>query len=178
MDNLTAPKKTWLWLTLAVAAQFFILTGMYIKAAIPLWTGEEIRIKTVPVDPRSLFRGNYARLEYKISRIQQTHFEGQSHLRKGEVVYIGLEKGADGLYQFSHASLEKPEHGIFLRGRVSGYRYSKNISWVKIKYGIEAFFAPKKKALALEKQLRSSGIAVLMISDDGRARLKEVIGKE
>ena len=42
-------------------------------------------------------------------------------------------------------------------------------------YGVEAFFASKETALALEEDLRDGGVAVLMIADDGRARIKNVI---
>ena len=37
------------------------------------------------------------------------------------------------------------------------------------------FFAPKEKALALEKQLRKKAIAVLMVSSSGKAILKTVV---
>lgn len=160
----------------AIALQFLVLTGMYVSAALPLWTGQEIRIKTVPVDPRSLFRGNYARLGYDISRLEAEQFPGDESLRNGEVVYISLQPGADGLYQFAAASLEKPAAGVFLRGRVENRRYERQASFYRIKYGIEAFFAPKEKALQLEKELRDGGVAVLMVADSGKARLKEVVG--
>ena len=52
----------------AILFQFFVLTGMVAVAAMPLLSGTEIKIKTIPVDPRSLFRGNYARLRYEISQ--------------------------------------------------------------------------------------------------------------
>ena len=38
--------------------------------------GKEIRVKVVPVDPRSLFRGNYARLNYDFSRLKKAHWAG------------------------------------------------------------------------------------------------------
>ena len=69
---------------------------------------------------------------------------------------------------------QKPETGIFLRGR------ARHVSWqdekieIRLEYGIEAFFAPKDKALALERDLRRNGIAVLMVSADGHARLKNI----
>ena len=41
--------------------------------------------------------------------------------------------------------------------------------------GIEAFFAPKEKALKLEKDLRNGGTAILMVARSGNAALKDVI---
>lgn len=163
-------------LAAAIAFQFLVLTGMYVSAQIPLWTGEEIRLKTIPVDPRSLFRGNYARLEYEISQIPADQFPQDTKLRQGEVVYISLKPGRGGLYKLAGAGLEKPSGGIFLRGRVTGTWFGGSHENYRINYGIEAFFAPKEKALGLESDLRNGGVAEVMVSGGGRARLKGVTG--
>jgi hypothetical protein len=42
-------------------------------------------------------------------------------------------------------------------------------------YGIEAYFAPEKKAQILEKEMGQGGIAVVMVAKNGKAALKEVI---
>ena len=48
-------KKIIIALCAAVLLQLMVLSGMLVLAAMPLWTGKEIRVKVVPVDPRSLF---------------------------------------------------------------------------------------------------------------------------
>ncbi|NKC12585.1 MAG: hypothetical protein GKR94_10405 [Gammaproteobacteria bacterium] len=156
----------------AIALQTVTLIGMVAHSALPLLIGEEVRVKTIPYDPRSLLRGNYARLNYAFSRVTLP----AQRLRQGEVVYTTLTLGENGLYQFKEASLEKPADGVFLRGRTN--RRSAPRGWARthrIRYGIEAYFAPKEKALALEHDLRRGGIAVLMVTKDGRAALKDVI---
>ncbi len=158
----------------AVLFQFVVLSGMYVSAALPLWTGTEVKIKTIPVDPRSLFRGNYATLRYPFSTIESTELRGAEDLRNGEVIYITLKPEKGGLHEFAGASLEKPESGVYLRGRLQNRNYSDS-DILSLKYGVEAFFAPKETALALEEDLRDGGVAVLMIADDDRARLKNVI---
>lgn len=154
----------------AVAFQVLVLIGMVAKAALPLWIGTEIQVTTVPVDPRSMFRGNYARLDYEFGRLPEDAFIEAQHLRVGEVVYVSLAQDETGKYEFSAASLEKPADGIFLRGRVTGTGDP-----IRIRYGIEAFFAPKEQALKLEGDLRDGGTAVLMVSSNGRAALKDVL---
>ena len=67
----------------AVLFQFVVLSGMYVSAALPLWTGTEVKIKTIPVDPRSLFRGNYATLRYPFSTIESTELRATG-TRNGE----------------------------------------------------------------------------------------------
>jgi uncharacterized membrane-anchored protein len=157
-------------LTAVVALQFFVLSGMVVKAAMPLWTGTEIRVKTVPVDPRSMFRGNYAELNYEIGQLPNNALSDFTSLRMGEIVYVSLKLGKNGLYRFTDASLHQPADGIFLRGRIVD-----NQSPYRVEYGIEAFFAPKNKALQLEKDLRNGGVAVLMVADSGRVALNDVV---
>lgn len=171
--------KTALALLAAIFLQGAILAGMYVNAAMPLWLGEEVRVATTPVDPRSLFRGNYARLQYGFTQVDAEHFDVDETLRVGDVVYVSLEKRPDGLYAFSGAGLAWPEGGIVLRGRVAGHVEDENgVQTYFVNYGIDAFFAPKEKALALERQLRGGGVAVLMVGDDGRARVRDVLGNE
>ncbi|MGL6162548.1 GDYXXLXY domain-containing protein [Microbulbifer sp.] len=170
-------KKIVIGLIAAIAFQFVILTGMYVSAQMPLWTGTEVKLKTVPVDPRSLFRGNYARLEYTISRVDASLFPPGKRLRNGEVVYVSLEPGKNDLYELSGVSLQKPQSGLFLRGRVADRWFEGPGGSVRIKYGIEALFAPKEKALALEKELVDGGVAVVKVSGGGKARLQGVVAQ-
>ena len=109
-------------LMIVIVLQITVLASEYLGAIYPLWTGEEIRLKTIPVDPRSLFRGNYARLRYGISTIKGEDLGMKQNLRNGKVVYIKLKLGADGLHVFEGASLEKPGRGPFIRGRLQTNR--------------------------------------------------------
>ena len=158
-------------LVAAIAFQLLVLVGMVVNAALPLWTGTEVRVRTVPVDPRSLFRGNYARLAYEFDTLPEDALREEGGVRYGEVVYVHLERSNGGDYAYAGVSLEPPSEGVFLRGRVVGYLPE----YQRVRYGIESFFAPKEKALALEKDLRNGGIAVLMVAGNGRAALKDVI---
>ena len=163
-------------LLMAVLFQLIVLVGMVGLSAMPLWTGKEIKVKTIPVDPRSMFRGNYARLSYDLSAVEIEH--SNQLIRNGEVVYVSVTPAENGLYEFSKASLIEPIKGVYPRGRIQTRRFNANKETYNVNYGIEAFFAPKVKALALEKELRDGGIAVLMVSGSGKVRLKDVIGDE
>ena len=160
-------------LLLAMLLQAGVLGGEYLSAAYPLWTGSEIRLKTLPVDPRSLFRGNYARLSYDISSIPATAFDEFRPLRNGEVVFVTLKPGSGALYEFDGISLDRPESGVFLRGRVMKRHFSAQAG-IRVRYGIEAWFAPKDKALQLERDLRNGGVAVVMVAGSGKSVLRAV----
>ena len=134
-------------LGIAIAFQLLVLTGMVAKAAIPLWVGTEIQVKTEPVDPRSMFRGNYARLRYEFGTLPEDALEEEHSLRMGEFVYVSLQRGEEGQYEFAAASTTRPTDGIFLRGRLQN-----NFPPYFVKYGIEAFFAPRRKGAAIGKE--------------------------
>jgi uncharacterized membrane-anchored protein len=85
---------------------------------------------------------------------------------------VGLKPGQGGIYAFDGASPNKPPSGTFIRGRLEAVRWDERKSGVR--YGIEAYFAPNKKALELEKELRKSGVATVMIAANGKATLKDV----
>jgi GDYXXLXY motif protein len=46
-----------------------VLTWMLVSHAWPVWTGETIYLRTRPVDPRDLFRGDYVVLAYDIDTV-------------------------------------------------------------------------------------------------------------
>ena len=95
-----------------------ILAGVYLGAIYPLWFGKPIKLKTIPVDPRSLFRGNYAKLNYDISTVDCSHLILNKGLRSSEVIYIELKSEDNNIWAFDKASLSKPDSGIFIRGRI------------------------------------------------------------
>ncbi len=165
-------------LSAVVLLQLMVLVAEYVNAVYPIWTGQEIMLKTVPVDPRSMFRGNYARLKYEISNIPGASINSGKNPRNGERVFVTLKKGSDGLYSYQGVSLEKPEEGLFIRGRVDRRPSKHKLKKYQVKYGIEAFFAPKEKALSLENKLRENGVAVIMLSGNGKATLKDVRAKK
>lgn len=165
-------EKTIIGLGLAVVLQISVLAMEYGGAVYPLLTGQEITLKVIPVDPRSLFRGNYARLNYEINQVVLPH--NSRELRENEFIYVKLKQNQEGDYIADSASLEKPEVGLYIRGRTHRTRGS---DAVRVRYGIEAFFAPKEKALALERKLPSGAVAKIMLAKNGKATLKDVIAQ-
>ncbi|MGE4593900.1 MAG: GDYXXLXY domain-containing protein [Gammaproteobacteria bacterium] len=117
----------------------------------------------------------------------------KNHLAKELVGWIkdGLvnQQQAEAICEHYEVSMKKTDHqagahnilttigyllkeGVFLRGRATNARRG-----LSVNYGLEAFFAPKEKALQLEKDLRSGAIAVLMVDGSGHARIKEILPK-
>lgn len=166
------PRATITGLVLVSVLQIGVLGFEYLGAVYPLWSDVSVKLKTVPVDPRSLFRGNYAQLRYEISRLPTALYQGSRPLRENERVYVTLEKGDDGIFTARAVLLEPPVEGRFVRGRVKSHWRSKDE--IHITYGIEAFFAPKHEALALERTIRSGAFAEVGLASNGKAALKSV----
>jgi len=164
-------------LAAVVVLQISVLAGEYINAVYPLWTGQAITLQTKPVDPRSLFRGNYALLRYDISQIPGADINRERTPRNGEIVYVTLQTDGNGIYHYGSTSLKEPQQGIFICGRITNHS-DYQAKFYRVEYGIEAFFAPKQKALALEKRLRKQAFAKVMLAANGKAALQDVVGRE
>jgi uncharacterized membrane-anchored protein len=164
------------WLMAAIGLQVGVLAMLYLGSVWPLWTGQEVRLEIAPVDPRSMFRGNYARLTYNVATVDSKLFEGPDKiLRKGEVVYVFIEEREGEVWHATRVQLEEPLSGLFLRGRLT-QTWPHDEQPLRVRYGIEAWFAPKAKALEIEQAARrrpgnERAYAVVSVSGSGRAAL-------
>ena len=61
---------------LAVILQLIVLAYMAGEREYVLRNGKVIHLRTAPIDPRDLFRGDYVRLNYEISRIPVSRLKG------------------------------------------------------------------------------------------------------
>ena len=139
---------------LIVILQLAFLTGMILFHQAKLESSVRVVLKTVPVDPVSLFRGRYVRLRYEISSlgIDQLRDARPRDLRAGDVVFVRLRQAgdfwqADGMYR------RRPRHdtGVFLRARLpSYYHVYDSMKEVQLEFGIEAFFLNEKQARDVE----------------------------
>lgn len=150
-------------LALTITAQMLVLATEYLSSVWPLWFGTPITLQTQPIDPRSLFRGNYVRLSYGISSLEAA--TATEPLREGEVGYVTLVKEGDH-YVASGLRKDKPASGLFIRGRVDygGDAY-------RMKYGIEAYFLPRERALRAEKWVGQGAVAEVYVLDSGKAAI-------
>ncbi len=194
-------------LGLAVLLQLVVLTWEYVGSRWPVWTGERVTLAVRPVDPRSWFAGNYAFLSYDIASLPGELYRGSElSLREGEVVYVSLEKRGNE-WGPTELTLEPPQSGLFIRGRLSSSWYASDrtvsaepepaqLGWrgfspgsFRVRYGIEAYFAPKERALAIERAVANTALesgpegelgpdglvrAHVAVSSSGKAALVDV----
>jgi uncharacterized membrane-anchored protein len=123
-----------------------------------LRNGEIIYLRTAPVDPRDLFRGDYVRLNYEISTIAAGHLPAghSAGLAKGQKVYVKLKENSSGLYELDQVSMTEPPTGIYLTGRSPHhYRHRLRGHPLRLNYGIEAYFVQQGKGRRIEQRLGS-----------------------
>ena len=139
--------------------QLIFLAGMIAYHQAKMASAGIILLKTIPYDPRSIFRGPYVSLTYEISSLPATLLKDEkvADIKSGDELFVGLAKKGpywepSGIYKVKpHSS------GIFLRGRVDEYwRYSnyganEKERKVNLKYGIESFFLNEERAKEVEK---------------------------
>lgn len=183
--NISVPKKVLLGLCAATLFQILVLGGELLAAVYPRWTGVPIRVAVEPVDPRDLFRGNYARLNYAFSRVDAALWQDAGRPVPGQRVYVQIEQDNDQVWVATAISARPPSQGLFLRGRYRHFISGANLNadgaaWqtqpdrYRIEYGIEAWFAPKEKAQYVERQLRDGAWATVYVTDSGKAALAEL----
>ncbi len=105
--------------------------------------GTPVLLKASPVDPRDVFRGEYAMLEYDINWLKKENLNKEDlnieNLRN-KPVYVLLEKSE----RYWHAAgiyLDRPgtaDSRLFIKGKVVYFDESKD--QYRVTYGIESYY--------------------------------------
>jgi uncharacterized membrane-anchored protein len=166
-------------LSLAVVAlmQTAVLGYMVADRVALLKRGREIHLPIVPVDPRDIFRGDYVTLRFDISQVELPE-ELRPALKRGDKVFVTLEKGADGAWKAVATSATlpsgpKPEQ-VVIAGRSQFRRWMPpSGKKVTLRYGIESYFVPEGKGRELERLVRDKKMAAIVAVDArGNAAIK------
>lgn len=149
-----------------------IIFGFIFIKEFTLRTGKEVLLKTVPVDPRDLFRGDYVILAYDIGTLNLDDILAD---RVGfgvkDRIYVSLDTKTEyAIPRKIYSSLPKNE-ALFIRGIV------KNINGriVNVEYGIESYFVPEGKGKRIERA-RGKNLGVkVSVGKFGNAAIKMLL---
>ena len=173
-------RSLWLGIMVVAAAQIAVLGWMVWGRVHLLNSGREIVLDVIPVDPRSLFRGDYVILNYDISRVKTP--PGKKRVHRGSIMYATLQKTRDGKWKLLAAGPQRPEivdtDQVVLKGRVryASIRSRRGQGLANVRYGIESFFVPEGRGRELEKLVGKKKLAALVAVDEsGNAALKGLI---
>jgi len=147
-----------------------------------LSTGRIIHLEIRPVDPRDLFRGDYVRLNFGISRLSPYQVIGTSELKRHDRFFLLLEKH-EPYWKPVSAHQERPVPGpdqVVIRGTVSYIPYYQRSGienfYLNAKYGIESYFIPEGEGRALEQPQRHDRLSVRVAVDNrGHAAVSEIL---
>jgi len=150
-----------------------IIAGLVGGKEYTLSTGQDVLLRTVPIDPRDLFRGDYVILNYEISRLDISGLttDIENPIRSvGRNVYVALDI-EDGHGRATGVFAMKPP-GLFIRGKIRSLTES---GIMTPGYGIESFFVPEGAGKVIER-LRQDGFDVRVSIDRfGNAVIKSLV---
>lgn len=144
-----------------VAAQVVGLIAFAGVRQVALSEGREITLQTAPVDPRSLFQGDYAILDYEIAGIPP-HLGGRP---AGTPVFVILEECGE-VWCAAEYGLSRPDAAeVYIRGVLTADR--------RLDFGIGTYFVPEGTGYVIEEG--EDVKVVVSLNDEGRAVINHVL---
>lgn len=160
-------------LLLIIIIQTMVLGGMIAKRQWTLATGTPVLLETRPIDPRSLFSGDYVTFNYDISRLRLDNLAGDDDFERHDTVYVVLEPGEP--YWRARGVYHRPPAGaLALRGRVvyvnehwwnAETESSEEVRHLTVRYGIEDYFVPEGEGRELERPVQDEVVALRVAVD-------------
>lgn len=179
--------RTMLRLGILIMLQTLVLGAMIGMKQWTLSTGIPVVLETQPIDPRSLFQGDYVRLNYTISTLDLAKLSSDRPFKAHERIYVLLRKGNP---YWAPVSLHherpgmRPNH-VSLKGmvmRAGSRRWNQaSQSWeatehLMVRYGIENYFVPEGEGRDLERPKPGEKVSICVAVDQfGNAGIKAVL---
>ena len=169
--------NTWIAVAVVLLSQTGVLGWMIYDRMQLLKTGKEIVLKTEPVDPMSLFRGEYVILNYDVSRVPRAAGEAVAN---GDIRYVTLEEKAQGEWSVAAVAKAYPSSlasgQVVLKGQIINTWQGDTSDVTQIHYGIESYFVEQGQGKVLEDKVRTGDLRVIVAVDDsGKAAIKGLV---
>jgi uncharacterized membrane-anchored protein len=165
-------------LALIVALQTLALAAMVGMKQWTLAKGTPIVLETRPIDPRSLFRGDYVRLGYTIGCLDPAALEGDDEFQVHDRVHVLLRRD-EPYWQPVSLHREPPvvaDGHVAIKGEVENFYCNSSSAQIAVRYGIENYFVPEGEGLELERPRDGETVSILLAVDDrGNAGIKAVL---
>jgi Uncharacterized membrane-anchored protein len=170
-----------------VLLQTLALAAMIALKQRTLDTGTPIVLETQPIDPRSLFSGDYVRLNYAISTLRLDQPGSDQDFKPHDRAYVVLKPG-DPYWQPVSVHHQMPALApgqVAIRGEVQyagdslwnqETRTSEKVRNLRLRYGIESYYVPEGAGRALERPAAGEKISLRVAVDRaGAAGIKAVL---
>jgi uncharacterized membrane-anchored protein len=147
----------------AVVLQVAVLAAMALPREWVLHRGRTVWVRTVPVDPRDVMRGDYVHLNFPFSQVPRAMWrdglKDQKLLKRDQQVFLVLRPANGDLYEADYLTDRRPAAGVYLRGRVND-RWGGDVA--NVRYGLEAYFVQQGTGLDLERARAPDGTRLLL----------------
>ncbi|GAB3829479.1 GDYXXLXY domain-containing protein [Hymenobacter jeollabukensis] len=148
----SAPEQRRRRVQLVVAAQVLFVLLVAVAGYAVSHYGRTVALRTSPIDPRDLLRGDYVSLNYDISQVPRRLWRGEDEPRRRRPVYVQLQPTAAGYYTavavYPAAPATLPADHVVLRGWVGNvWRQG-----LQLRYGLERYYVPENTGLGLQRQ--------------------------
>ena len=172
---------------LVIVLQSCLLIVMIANRQAILSSDSLVILETQPIDPRSLFRGDYVRLNYHINNLKLKPLAGDKSFKVNELIYVVLQQ-KDKYWQASAVYSEMPdlnEKQAIIQGIVIQVN-NKKWDWsnpgfikahsIKVSYGIENYFVPEGEGLKLERPKEGDKVTLeIALDKKGHAAIKTLL---
>lgn len=171
----TAKLSPWTALGIAFAGQVAVLAYMVYDRVVLIQTGREIVLDVTPVDPRSLFRGDYVILTYPAAQLADDVRKSFPQGDRGPEIYLVLGRNGDGKWRAKAYSMERPKNvaaeDVVVKGRLPANSFARSV-----KLGIESYFVPEGKGRRIEAAVAKKEVEVrVAVGADGRTAIKGLL---
>ena len=178
MNPLSPKVRLWAAIVAVAAVQTAVLAWMVLDRVRLLENGREVIVDVVPIDPRSLFRGDYVRFNYDFSRVGHELLQQQP--QRGRPVYVLIRQDQAGKWQAVAASASPPARtgaaDVLLKGKADRWWSPNRQHPLSVRYGIESYFVPEGEGRSLEKMVGEKRISVVLaVGTDGTAAIKGIL---
>ena len=162
-------------LILVLALQCAWILGTVVVQENVLRTGQFILLETQPVDPRDLLRGDFVRLNYKISDVPREQFFAPpltGEVAPGTTVYVALTQSeTNNFFQLHRASTQwfaPASNEVIVRG-LAAQNWRNRAGSAHLEYGLEQYFVAEGTGNPTGKLTVQAAVG-----KSGRASIKEV----
>jgi uncharacterized membrane-anchored protein len=154
-------KRSWIIAALLQVLFLFFIAGSYYSID---YFGKEIKIKTVPVDPRDILYGDYVTLQFEISNVPLIRYKGDTaDLNRGKrTAYVVLDKNKKGYYVVNSIYPDKPdisEDQVVLTANIDR-TWGETTDQLHLTYGFERYYLQENTGKKLEQQANDMDVIV------------------
>lgn len=180
--------KLWPKIILLALVEVAALAVMVADKQWTLHTGIPVLLQTEPIDPRSLFMGDYARLAYPIGRLQldgESAIGGDKDFKRHDKVWVALKPAPGGAKAVSvhHQRSAIPPGLLALRGEVESRNEFHSdrvtrirLSTLQVRFGIEQYFVQEGTGGQFERPAGGEKVSILVAIDRrGKAGILAVL---